>query len=400
MNRNLKNSKEVKEVLKALSDEFSLETEEVDVLQSVDRILSEDIKVLRDVPEFDRSTVDGYAVLKNDLTTLDKLKIVEDVRMGVLTEIILNKGETCYVPTGGMIPSNAEQMIMIEDITIENGYIKINENYKEGKFIVNKGEDLKLGNIVLNKDKKLSPYDIGALTTLGISKVNVYKKLNVAIISTGDELIDVNESYSLGKIYDSNTYMIYSMCEKLRLNILQKHIVKDDYDEILKYTSNAISECELVFISGGSSVGKKDYTSDILGKLGEIVINGITVKPGKPTIVSKVKNNKYIIGLPGHPLSAGVIFKTFFESFINNIYNQETIVYDEVATLESDVIGPFDRENVIMSKLKKKDGKFVVEPIIGKSGFISTVCNANSYFVVPINSKDLKKGEQVKTFIL
>lgn len=400
----------VEDARKLVLDEFSgyaLQSEELELEKTTGRTLSEDVVSEEDVPGFDRSTVDGYAILAEDshgaTDSIPSLLIIKgEVRMGEEAELHIKSGEAVYVPTGGMIPKGATAMVMIENTEkMDDNTLLIYKPVSVGENILFKGEDVRIGQTVLRKGYKLTPQGIGVLASLGISKVNVYKKPRVHIISTGDEVIDIGEKLDLGKIRDINSYSIGSLVESLGGEISGRVIIGDDYEQLLKGVLEGLEKCDLLILSGGSSVGTRDYTHQVIEALGGkgVLIHGLAIKPGKPTIVGDGKG-KLVVGLPGHPVSSIVVFKAIVEPFIRSLMNREDILPQVRAWVTQNFPSSPGKETYHMVRLDKENGEYLATPSFGKSGMITLLSSSQGYIVIREHEEGINRGELRDVFLI
>jgi molybdopterin molybdotransferase len=320
--------------------------------------------------------------------------------MGSGNMSVLNKGECVYVPTGGMIPEGTETMVMIEDTEVlseDSVYFK--EAFVERENIIERGSDMSIGQVVLTKGTRIGTHEIGALAALGHFQVEVKKKPGVTFISTGDELTESSDPLKTGQIREINTFTLASIAEKQGMDVVMRKIVKDDYAEIKSTIEDAISRSDLVFISGGSSVGEKDYTYELLDEICDqgVLINGMAIKPGKPTIVSK-HGDKPVIGLPGHPVSSIIVYELLASEILRS-WGFEVPRHKGVeVTLSSSVRPAKGRDTYQMVQIKEADNQFIAVPTSGKSGMISLLTGSNGYVIVPKELEQLKEGLRVRAY--
>ena len=306
------------EVLALINEEFEAlaETETVSLYSAIGRVLAEDITADEYVPDFDRSTVDGYAVKARDTFGCSDaipaiLSLSGEVLMGESAEFTLERESCCAVPTGGAVPQGADSVVMIEYTEdYGDGTIGIMKSAAPGMNMIFRGDDVFPGKTVLKKGRVLSSQDIGALAAMGRMEVPVAKKLHVGIISTGDELVPPEAKPLPGQIRDVNSPMLQAMLMEFGCEVTNYGIGKDDEALLTAMVEKAFSQCDAVLISGGSSVGIKDATCRIIEKLGSLLLHGIAMKPGKPTLMGK-SGKKPIVGLPGHPVAAYFVTKLF-----------------------------------------------------------------------------------------
>lgn len=387
--------------------DYKLETEIVDLLNATDRILAEDIYSNINVPEFNRSTVDGYGIIVEDTfgatsSIPSVLNIVGEVKMGLETSLSLSSGEAAYVPTGGMLPQNASGVIMIENTEVlDKETLLIYKPISKGENIVYKGDDIKIGEIALEKGRLINAEVIGVLGALGISKVKVYKKPRFYIISTGDEIIDLDEELTMGKIRDINSYALYSLIEKLGCKIVGKKIVKDNYELLRKEVEKALSISDIALISGGSSVGTRDYTNKVIASFNGkgVIVHGLSIKPGKPTIVGECEG-KLVMGLPGHPVSSIIVFKALVEDYINKRFGNNKIIPRVKAIMDFNFPSSPGKETYQMVKLREIDGVYHATPTFGKSGMITLLSNSDGYIVIKAYEEGIYKGEEREVYLL
>ncbi|KNF07270.1 molybdenum cofactor biosynthesis protein MoeA [Gottschalkia purinilytica] len=393
-------------VIKNFRD-YKIDTENIDILNVLDRILAEDIVSDICVPEFDRSSVDGYAIKSRDShgaseTIPSMLNLIGEVKMGEDSKAEVNFGDAVYVPTGGMIPKGADSVVMIEHVErLDDSNIMVYKPVSSGENVIFKGDDTKNGDVVLEKGKKLNPQDIGALASLGKSKVKVYNKLKFYIISTGDEIVDIDEKIEKGKIRDINSYALYSLIKKIGGEVVEKKIVKDNFDMLKEEVQKGLDTSDIVIMSGGSSVGTRDFTHDVINSFeGKgVLVHGISIKPGKPTIVGDA-NGKIIFGLPGHPVSSIVVFKAFVEPIIKKLMNIKDQVNKTRAIIDFNFRSSPGKTTYQMVSLEERDGKLYATPRFGKSGMITLLSSSNGYIVIHSDEEGVYKGEEREVYLL
>lgn len=399
----------VEEVKKIIDSSFTyaLGYEKVSILESVGRICFQDIKATCNIPEFKRSTVDGFAVNSKDVFGASEsmpsmLELKGEVFMGKMPSSDILRGECLYVPTGGMLPESADSVVMVEySHKMDENTTLIYSPVAMGDNVIQAGEDINTQDVVIKKGDKLRPYEIGVLASIGISEVTVYKKPKVAIISTGDEVVPCDVKPTLGQVRDINTYLIWSLLLEDGVEPVSYGIIKDEYDDLKNTVDKAFSECDMVLISGGSSVGKKDQTLKVMDSYddGEILVHGIAVKPGKPTIIGKHKD-KIIFGLPGHPLACSIIYKILVKDYLYRLTSQNKKNYGTNAVMSINYHKAKGREEYLPIELETIDNKVIAKPVFGKSGLISTFSKAWGYIVIEKNEEGLKEGQIVEVYRL
>jgi len=401
------------EVIKELKDHLNLRDilknniEDTNIKDSLGKVLAEEIVSPCNLPGFIRSTMDGYALRAEDSFGASEslpsyLRLIGEIKMGSKSGLKINPGEAVKIFTGGMLPEGANAVIMWEYTSeIDDTTIELRKSVAPGENITREDEDLKAGEVLLKKGHKLRPQDIGVLAGIGKAKVKVFKKPRVAIISTGNEVVPPQDVPQVGEIRDINSYTLGACVKKANGIPIYGGIVKDEANfleqEIRKFIEK--DRVEAVVISGGSSMGSRDITLEVLSKLGKpgVLIHGVSVKPGKPTIIA-IADNRPLFGLPGHPVSAMIIFDLFVRPLISWLqgedYNNDFFPKIE-AELISNVVSDPGREDYIRVVLYEENGKFYAKPILGKSGLISTMVRASGLVKIGLNVEGLKKGSKV-----
>ncbi len=382
---------------------FQLETCEVSIEEAEGRKLAEDVVSPCNVPHFKRSCVDGYAVKSSDVKGASEsmpviLNKVEEVHMGFAPKKRIWENQCSYVPTGGMISEGADSVVMIENTdAVQDNEIIIYESISPLTNVISVGEDIEEEETLFYKDRVLTPYDIAVLASVGITSIKVYEKIKVGIISTGDEIVEHSQTPSLGEIRDINSHLLRALLKKARCDVSFYGIVKDSFMNLRKTLETAVYECDIVLISGGSSLGEKDFTIRAIASMKgvNILCHGIAVKPGKPTIIATVQD-KAIFGLPGNPLAVTFIYKSIVEKFIHFNNGSTEDIYYIPAEFTINYHKAKGREEFIPVKLFYQDGKTYAEPIMAKSNVISCMSKAHGYISISKNLEGIHKGESVK----
>lgn len=399
---------ETRNILDKLAGKKQNNTEKIPLLNALGRICARDVLSPLNLPSFNKSTVDGYAVRHKDVNGASELipsmlDIVGEVKMGKEDNYTIKYGECAYVPTGGKIPNNTDSVAMIEySEKFGTDTILIQKSTSLGENILYVGDDIKKDETILPMGKLINSYDIGLLAGLGIGEVEVNKKVKVAILSTGDEIVDIDEKCEETSVRDINGYALYSLCETLGCDIVDKKIVKDNFEKLKETIESMRNQADLILMSGGSSVGTKDYTKDLIESFpnGQVLVHGIAIKPGKPTIIG-VLEDTVIIGLPGHPVSSLIVFKALIENFIRKISGKlEGNKLEIEGILSEDVHSTPGRETYQMVNLIYKDNEYIVKPIYGKSGMISLLTKNNAYICLTKDMEGIRKGTKVKVNLL
>ena len=390
------------EVLKLIEDEFSPigECEYVKLGDAPGRTLSEDIKATEYVPDFNRSTVDGYALRASDTFGCTDsipavLPLAGEVLMGQGADFLLPEGACAYVPTGGAIPEGADCAVMIEySESYGDGTIGIMKPGAPGMNMIFRGDDVYPGKTVLCRGRTLKASDIGALAANGITDVPVVKKCVVGVISTGDELVPADEKPGPGQVRDVNSPVLDALMKSYGCEVINYGIIIDDKVLLAETVRKAADECDIVLMSGGSSVGVKDAAYEIIESMGKMLLHGIAVKPGKPTIMGKC-GNKPIVGLPGHPAAAYFIAKTFVLPLIARLMGKEDETFAVKAVLAESVGANHGRSQ--FNAVRLKDG--LAYPVRSKSGLITQLAGADGYMCIARDCEGLEKGTEIEVYI-
>lgn len=387
------------ETERLINKHFSIfEVETIDINECYHRILGEDIYASIDVPSFNRSTVDGYAVKSTDTHGASEtmpilLQNIGSVEMGQAPNIQIKDDTCCYVPTGGYLPPGANAMVMIEYTEKYNEEIAILSTATPLQNIIHSGDDVKSGSQILKKGTRLTSRHIGVLAAAGIFSIPVYKRLKVLIISTGDELVTEDQKLNLGEVFDINTHTIKNHCRLFDLEVIACYVLKDKYQLIKEKIDYGIKNADITIVSGGSSVGHKDFTADIIDELAGgdgVMIHGLAIKPGKPTIIGKV-NHKLVLGLPGHPVSALIVFDQIMRMYLKEQYEYKANTTKGI--LNKNIHAAPGKETFIM--VNTDNG---VEPILGKSGMITMLSAADGYVKIGANEEGLSVGDFVTIY--
>ncbi len=389
--------------------------EMINFKESINRILAQDIKATENLPAFDRSTVDGYAVKSQDIQGVSQslptyLNLIGSIKMGEKADLEIEDGQAAYIPTGAMLPKGADCVVMVEQTeNISDHMVEIYQTAGVGENIIKKGEEIKKGEVILKKGHRVRPRDMGIFAGLGITEFAVYKKSSVAIISTGDELVEPEEKMKFGEIRDINTYTISYLLSEINAEVTQVGIIEDTYEK-LKSSIEKYLDYDLILVSGGSSAGLKDVTVDVINELGEpgVLVHGLKVKPGKPTILGKI-NNTPIMGLPGHPGSAWIIANKFVlplvkllsgQYDVNNVrknINKEDII--QPAILSRNISSDKGREEIIPVLIEEKEGEKFAKPLLGKSSFMRIFIESDGYLEIEAAKEGIEKGQKVNVYL-
>lgn len=392
---------EMKIIINDIFKGITLENEFIEIIDGLDRVLSSDIVSTMNVPHFNRSVVDGYAVKIADVQGASAaipgfLRITGQVQMGAETNAILHQGETYYVPTGGMVPEGTEAMIMIEyteQLGDQDLAVYINAGAHENMMCI--GDDIGNGELVFSKGHFLRPQDIGVLSALGYQQVEVYKRPRLTIISTGNEIIRPGELPKPGEIVDINTPALSAVAKRLGAEVVAMTYARDDLYDIQQAIQNGLEKSDMVILSGGSSMGEKDYTVKVIDNIGTVLLHGLAVKPGKPTILG-IAGQKPIIGLPGQPAAAIMVLMIILREFMNLYYKQDCFKYQAIqGTLKENIHASPGRRTFQTVAIKETENGVEVRPTHGKSGMITLLSDSDGYIEISENEEGKNVGDQV-----
>ena len=394
------------EVLRLIEKEFKPlgQTESVPLSAALGRVLAEPITAQEYVPDFDRSTVDGYACRAADTFGCSDaipaiLNLAGEVLMGQGADFALSRDSCIYVPTGGAIPKGADCAVMIEYTEdYGDGTVGIMKPGAPGMNLIFRGDDVFPGKEILPAGRVLTAQDIGALAAIGRISVPAARRVKVGVISTGDELVPPDKTPGPGQVRDVNSPLLTAMLEAFGAEAVSYGIVVDDEALLRRKMQDAARDCDAVILSGGSSVGVKDAACRIIESMGELLLHGIAIKPGKPTILGKT-GNKPLIGLPGHPVAACFVAQLFVLPLLGRLMGRKREEYTVTAELTESLGANHGREQINACHLRREGGKLMAAPIRSKSGLITQLAGADGYFIISRDCEGLPKGAQVHVYL-
>lgn len=394
------------------------DSELIDSARALDRVAAEDILAPHPLPEFPRSTVDGYAVCaQNTFGASDSLPayltLIGEVPMGDTPEFEIQQGQCALIHTGGMLPPGADAVVMLEysqktsEVSKDLGGLKIEieimKAVADGENVIKVGEDVKAAQTVIRRGVRLRAAEIGGLMALGIIQLRAAPKPRVGLISSGDEVVAPNQSPRPGQVRDVNAFTLAALVAKSGGEAAQYGIVSDDMAALKTVAAQALAECDVVIITAGSSASTRDMTAEVIGALGApgVLVHGINTRPGKPTILG-VCNGKAVIGLPGNPVSALVNGYLFVAPVIEKLLGALPKIQATVtARLAVNLPSQAGREDWWPVKLvRAENGKWLAEPIFGKSNLIFTLAAADGLLHIPPDATGLGAGEMVEVILL
>ncbi len=382
-------------------------SEEVSIEEAYGRVVFEDIISPDNLPGFNRSTVDGFAVIAEDTFGATEsmpvyIELKGEVSMGEAVAIGLQKGQAVKIATGGMLPDGADAVVMLEYTQyLDGGLIEILKPVAPKENVISHDEDIKKGEVIIERGRRLRPQDVAALAGVGITRIKVYKKPVVSIISTGDEIISAHSPVMPGKVRDINSYNLAGLIALSGGIPVKRGIFSDIYEEIRDALKVALSGSDMVIITGGSSVGARDLTADVINSFGSpgVLFHGVNLKPGKPTI-GAIVDGIPVLGLPGHPAAVTICFELFAEPLISLLSGERRRILPERvrvrAKLTRNISSTQGRQEHIRVRLEEKDGQLLAIPILGKSGLIRTLVHADGEIIIPSHLRGIEAGEEVE----
>lgn len=397
----------LKSYLSHISANYDYESAKVE--DALGRITADDVIGKFSMPAFPRSTVDGYAVKSKDTFGASEslpayLKIIGEVHMGEAPTFTINPAQCVLIHTGGMIPKGADAVIMLENTQIaSNDELEVLRAVAFGENVIQVGEDIHEGDIIIPHGTRLRPQEIGGLMAQGITKLNVMRRPKIGIISTGDEVIPPEKKLNPGQVYDINSYSLSALIQEAGGEAVRYGIVKDVEEELFQMASKAFEETDILLFTAGSSASTRDYTVRVIDRLGSpgVLVHGINIRPGKPTILA-VCNNKLIIGLPGNPVSAFVIAQLFVKPIIMKWLGVQKpiLLPSKRAKLRININSVSGREDWVTARLEKTSIGFDAIPIFGKSNLIFTLIKADGLIRIPPESNGISAGEMVEVVLI
>ncbi|MCY3544429.1 MAG: molybdopterin molybdotransferase MoeA [Chloroflexi bacterium] len=382
----------------------SVGVEVVPVSESLGRVTAADIHSPEDLPAFPRSSMDGYSVRSRDTFGASEglpayLDLVGEVPMGESADVRLSVGQAAKAYTGGMLAEGADAVVMVERTqALDESAIEVLRAVAPGENVVQVGEDVREGDVILPKSSVIRPQDIGGLLALGITHIDVCRKPRVGIISTGDELVPPGAQVGAGQIRDINTYTIAALVEQVGGKPIPIALAPDDFDAQCNAAVEGLAACDALVFSAGSSVSSRDLTADVINSLGEpgVIVHGISIKPGKPTVIGMV-DGKPVFGLPGNPVSAMIVFHLIVRPAIYQMSGFDSAPNSASceATLTRDISSDAGREDFVPVRIEHDSGRAQAIPVFGKSNLIYLLVRSDGIVNVPLDRSGLYAGDTV-----
>jgi molybdopterin molybdotransferase len=377
----------------------------VSLERAAGRVLCSDISAESDIPPFDYSSVDGFAIQLDDARPNQSLRVIGDIRAGSISNDEIIKGECARIMTGGPIPRGTEAVIMVEDTDISDHSpgtqapprVVIKKTLRRGENIRRAGEDLHQGEVALRRGTLLRAQELGLLAMLGISSVQVYRQPKMALISTGDELLPVDDKLSPGKIHESNSYALAALAEATGTQLLKLGVAKDDEEDLRsRLDKTVLAQVDVIVSSAGVSVGAFDYVKSVVEKNGELNFWKVNMRPGKPLVFGKYRGIP-LIGLPGNPVSAFIGFEIFVKPALRKLSGFPDRSHTRKKAILAESIESDGRESYLRAVVAEEDGRLVAR-LTGHqgSGNIFSLVLANALLIVPSGVKSLLASSEVE----
>jgi len=402
----VKTVQQVKEIIRGFAP---LETEDVGLEDAWGRVLAADLVVPQALPPCDISTMDGYALQAKDTFGASEsspalLEVTGEVLMGSKPSLAVKPGEAVKIPTGGVLPERADAVVMVEHTQfIDEHTIQVYHTVAPGENVMQQGEDLKAGERILEQGLLLRSQELGLLALVGSTHVTVYRQPRVGIISSGDELVPIDATPTIGQLRNTNSYTAAALTRQAHALPQFLGIVKDNLDELRERLAAGLQTCDVVAVSGGSSVGTRDLTIQLIESIpdAEILVHGVAVSPGKPTILARA-GAKIIWGLPGHQVSAMVIYMTLVIPSLWRLAGRRDwegpYGWPLRALASRNIPSAQGREDYVRVSLHEEDGTLIATPLFGKSGVISTMVKGDGLLRIPMDSEGVQEGEEIEVW--
>ncbi|MCU5745180.1 molybdopterin molybdotransferase MoeA [Staphylococcus sp. SQ8-PEA] len=393
-------------VNRVIKQDILLGTTEVDLDQSTGYILAEDIVATYEIPRFDKSPYDGYALRSKDTLEASgerriEFKVIDHIGAGSVSSKVVGEFEAVRIMTGAQIPEGADAVVMLEQTVEDQDTFTIRKPFKPGDNIAKKGEETQTGDVVLEKGQVVNPGAIAVLATYGYTKVPVYIKPSIGIIATGSELLEVGDDLEEGKIRNSNGPMLASLCQKMGIEVESYHIQQDDLESSIEAVNKALETHHIVITTGGVSVGDYDYLPEIYKAINAtILFNKIAMRPGSVTTVA-VANGQYLFGLSGNPSACFTGFELYVKPAVYKMMGAKKY-YPQIvqATLMEDFMKPNPFTRFIRGIATFDGQQMTVSPAgFNKSGAVVSIAHSNAMIILPKGTRGYKKGYQVNVIL-
>jgi molybdopterin molybdotransferase len=389
-------------------------TESLPLVECINRVLAQEYAAPTNLPLFDNSSMDGFALRASDATNAAPasrvtLRVVADIPAGSSPTVSLAPGEAARIMTGAQMPSGADAVIPVEDTDFNDRQagtpapktVAINKSATAGENVRPRGTDVRTGDIILNKGRTLKPQDLGLLAMLGFAHVQVHRKPRVGLFSSGDELLDVNAPLEEGKIRDSNSYMLASLIESTGAEVVRLGVAKDNFDSVKTSLERAVNEnVDLILSSAGVSVGAFDFVKDVIESNGSMDFWRVNMRPGKPLAFGEY-NKIPFIGLPGNPVSAFVGFEVFVRAALGRLGGAMDGSRQTVRVRSEEEINSDGRESYLRATVRNENG-ILIATLTGHqgSGNLLSLVQADALLIIPAGVKCVPAGQEVNAWLL
>ncbi|MCW4016234.1 MAG: molybdopterin molybdotransferase MoeA [Candidatus Bathyarchaeota archaeon] len=371
-----------------------LGSERIPIHETLGRVTAEDVRAKDDLPRFDRSAVDGYALRAKDTFGVSAFK----TKSFKLTKDKVNENEAKELWTGNPVPEGADAVVMLEYTKKSEGKIELAASVTPGRNVAKRGEDVTKGNVAILASTRLNPHHLGLLAALGETNVSVVKKPKVAILATGSELVELGNKLEHGKIVETNRLVFSSLCMELGAEPLNLGLVKDNLEEIVSKIEEGLEQADVVITTGGTSVGYPDLVPLAVNKIGKpgVIVHGVAIRPGMPTGLAILKG-KPVFVLSGNPVAATVGFEAFTRPTLLRLLGVNETRPAVEAKLTRRVAGALGRRVFLRVHVFERSDSFFAEPVrVTGSGVLTTMTKANGYVIIPENREGIDEGEAVR----
>lgn len=396
------------ETVLSLVDGFTpVSGETVPLALAHDRVAARDIAATDNLPGFARSSMDGFAVRAASTFGASETNPVYLERQGAVVmgrapDFALSTGQAADIPTGGMMPDGADSVVMIEHTRmVDGGLLEIFKPVAPGENVMAADEDYRKNEVILTRGSRIRGQETGLLAALGITTVPVFRKPKIGVISTGDEVVPAESRPPTGRIRDVNSYTLSALIETGGGQAISYGIVDDRLESLKKKASTALAECDMVLLSGGSSLGDRDHTLELINTLpgSELLVSGIAIRPGKPTILARVRGKPFW-GLPGQVTSAMIVFMVMVRPFINRLAGIRTDATGSGHAISAlagrNIPSVHGRVDYIRVRLAKKQGILQAFPVFGKSGLLRSMIEADGLIAIDADTEGIDAGTPVR----
>ncbi len=385
------------------------EASDVSVLESLNFVAAEDVFAPHDLPGFDKSLVDGYAIRSRDVVGASAnfpsmLRFAFEIKVGEKPERFLNENEAARIATGAMLPDGADAVVMEEHTQRFDEFVEVMKPVAVGENVLRKDEDVKKGQLVLGKGQRIKPGHIQLMLQLGVDRVKVFRRAKVGVIATGDEIVEpFVKDKSIVQVRDSNSYGLVVWLKSMGFEAERVGLCRDDEDELFRMLKDSFSEYDVLIISGGSSVGARDFTEAAIARIGKpgVLFHGILIQPGKPTILAHV-DGKPVVGLPGNPVSFTVSARFVLLPVLRRMEGEKDFLPKPsgMVRLTKNVSSRQGREHFVRVRTFVEDGQVWAEPLESETAQVSNLVEANGVVRVPSNVEGFYAGDLVEFYTL